>query len=76
MILRVPECVDAVLNDLQINKVCKMLYDVATCIGTFYRANKVLGSPEEASRILLLEATRKCMKALFNMLGMKTLDRL
>lgn len=57
MILRLPETVDSVLIDLQVNKVCKMLYDVAGCIGSFYRANKVLGSEEEKSRILLLEAT-------------------
>ena len=76
MILRLPECVDGVFIDLQLNKICKMLYDVASCIGSFYRANKVLGSPEEKSRILLLEATRKCMKTLFSLLGMKTLDRL
>ena len=53
-----------------------MLYDVAGAIGSFYRVNKVLGSEEEESRILLLEATRKCMKTLFTLLGMKTLDRL
>jgi arginyl-tRNA synthetase len=53
-----------------------MLYDISGTVGSFYRANKVLGSPEEKSRILLLEATRVCMKKVFDLLGMKTLDRL
>jgi len=76
MILRLPETIDGVFFDLQVNKICKQLYDVAGCIGSFYWANKVLGSEEEKSRILLLEATWKCMKTLFNLLGMQTLDRL
>lgn len=75
-ILRLPETIDAVFHDLQINKICKMLFDLSGNIGSFYKANKVLGSEEEKSRILLLEATRKTMKTLFNLLGMKTLDRI
>ena len=57
MILRLPETIDGVFFDLQLNKICKQLYDVAGCIGSCYRANKVLGSDEEKSRILILEAT-------------------
>jgi len=75
-ILQLPEYVDGVLFDLQINKICNMLYDISTRIGSFYRTNKVLGTPEEKSRILLLEATRMTMKQLFDLLGMKTLDRI
>lgn len=76
MILRLPEYIDGVFYDLQLNKICFMLYDISCRIGAFYKTNKVLGSPEEKSRILLLEATRVCMKKLFELLGMKTLDRL
>ena len=45
-------------------------------IGEFYQQSKVIGVPEEKSRILLLEATRKTMKLLFDLLGMKTIERI
>jgi arginyl-tRNA synthetase len=76
MILRLPEYIDGVFFDLQINKICNMLYDISCRIGSFYKSNKVLGSPEEKSRILLLQATAVCMKKVFDLLGMKTLDHL
>jgi len=76
MILRIPEYVDNVLIDLQINKICNILYEVSTKIAEFYKSNKVLGDPKEHSRILLIEITRKAMKVLFNLLGMKTIDKI
>lgn len=76
LLLRLPEYVDNVFNDLQINKICNMLYDISVKIGEFYHKNKVLGDEKESSRILLIELTRKTMKTLFNMLGMKTIDKI
>jgi len=76
LLLRLPEYVDSVFNDLQINKICNMLYDISTKIGEFYASNKVLGDEKEVSRILLIELTRKTMKTLFNMLGMKTIEKI
>ena len=75
-LLRLPEYIDSVFNDLQINKICNMLYEVAVKIAEFYASNKVLGDEKEASRILLIELTRKTMKSLFDMLGMKTIEKI
>jgi arginyl-tRNA synthetase len=36
----------------------------------------VVGSQEEESRVLLLEATKKVMAKAFDLLGMKTIDRI
>ena len=76
LLLRLPEYVDNVFNDLQINKICNMLYDISCKIGEFYARNKVLGDEKEKSRILLIELTRKTMKTLFHLLGMKTIDKI
>jgi arginyl-tRNA synthetase len=38
-----------------------MIYDISVRIGEFYQQSKVLGSEEEKSRILLLEASKKVM---------------
>ena len=76
LLLRLPEYVDNVFNDLQINKICNMLYDISTIIGQFYARNKVLGDEKEKSRILLIELTRKTRKTLFDILGMKTIEKI
>ncbi|CAI2363162.1 unnamed protein product [Moneuplotes crassus] len=76
LLLRLPEYLDGVMNDLQLNMLCSILYEVSTQVGSFYANNKVLGDPKEASRILLIEITRKVMKTLFELLGMKTLEQI
>ncbi len=75
-LLRVPEQIDLAMTDLQLNRMTDQLYEIAVKIGEFYQQSKVLGSEEEKSRILLLEATRKIMFVLFNLLGMKTIERI
>ena len=75
-LLRLPEQIDLAMTDLQLNRLTDQLYEIAVKIGEFYQQSKVLGSEEEKSRILLLEATRKIMHVLFNLLGMKTIERI
>ncbi len=55
---------------------CDLVYEIAVKISEFYSQSKVVGSDEEASRVLLLEATRKVMKKTFDLLGMKTIDKI
>ena len=75
-LLRLPEQIDLAMTDLQLNRLTDQLYEIAVKIGEFYQQSKVLGAPEEKSRILLLEATRRVMHLLFTLLGMKTIDRI
>lgn len=76
LILRLPEYIEMVFNDLQINKICNIIYEISSKIGEFYQTNKVLGDEKEHSRILLIEITRKVMKTLFTMLGMNTIEKI
>ena len=64
------------ITDLQINRVCDLVYEIAVKISEFYSQSKVIGSEEEQSRIILLEATKKVMAKTFDLLGMKTIDRI
>ena len=75
-LLRLPEQIELAMTDLQLNRLTDQLYEIAVKIGEFYQQTKVLGSDEEISRILLLEATRKIMHVLFHLLGMKTIERI
>ena len=75
-ILRLPEQLELALSNLQLNCICDLLYEIAVKIGEFYNESKVIDSPEEKSRILLLEATRKVMAQTFDLLGMKTIEKI
>ena len=75
-LLRLPEQIEITLNDLQINRLTDLLYEISVKFSEFYAHNKVLNQPEEQSRILLLEATKKIMKQIFTLLGMQTIERI
>jgi len=76
-LLKLPEQIDMMVADLQPNKLCDLIYDISVKFGEFYGKVKVLNDPEhEVSRILLLDATKKVMKTIFDLLGMKTIERI
>ena len=75
-LLKLPEQVDAASDELQMLRLTELLYDVSTKIGAFYAACRVVGSEEQESRLILLEAARKVMKQIFDLLGMKVLQRI
>lgn len=75
-ILRLPEQLELAVSDLQINRVCDLVYEIAVKIAEFYQQSKVVGSEEEQSRVLLLEATKKVMAKTFDLLGMKTIAKI
>ena len=64
------------VNDLQINRICDLTYDIAVKIGQYHSSVRVIGTPEEATRVLLLEATRRVMAKSFDLLGMKTISKI
>ena len=76
LVARIPESIDMALNDLAINRLCDLLYEISVKVSEFYAHVKVLGNENEKSIILLLEATRKAMKTLFDLLGMQTIKKI
>ena len=75
-LLRLPEAIEAAAKDLKINRLTDQLYEISVKISEFYSHTKVIGSEEEKSRIALLLATKKVMEVCFDLLGMKTIDRI
>lgn len=75
-VLRLPEQLELAINELQLNRLCDLLYEISTKIAEFYQQSKVIDSEQEESRILLLEAVKKVMEVCFDLLGMKTIERL
>ena len=73
-LLRLPEAIELAAQTLMVNRLTDQLYEISVKFSDFYNNNKVLGSPEEKSRIALLLATKKIMETCFDLLGMKTID--
>ena len=73
---RFPEAVEEALMDLSPNRLCDYLYSLTEAFNQFYGSCKVVGSEEEASRLLLCEATAVVMRQVFALLGLTPLFRL
>jgi arginyl-tRNA synthetase len=57
-------------------RLTELLFEISQKIGAFYGECKVIGSEEQTSRLILMEATRKVMLQIFDLLGMQTLNKI
>lgn len=73
---RFAEALQSVEQDLTPNRLAEYLYELAEKFHAFFRDCRVEGSPEEASRLLLSEATGRVFAKGLEILGLKTLDRM
>lgn len=68
-LLRFSEIVEEACSNLFPNVLCEYLFRLSEKYSTFYDNCKVVGSPEETSRLLLCEATAVVMRQCFHLLG-------
>ncbi|MDR3582424.1 MAG: DALR anticodon-binding domain-containing protein [Candidatus Pacebacteria bacterium] len=75
-ILRFPETLDDFVQDLYLNRLCSLVYDISVKVGEFYESCKVIGSAEQDSRILFIAASLMMMKCILNLLGIEPLHKI
>jgi len=75
-LLKFPEVLEAVTDELAINKLCEFIYDVATKISEGYNKYRILDDPNRDSRILLCEAARRMLHQAFYMVGITPLEKI
>lgn len=75
-LVRLPDVVDTVAEELFIHKLCDLQYDISVTFSEFYNQCKVIGSPEQNSRLMLCLGTKLTMHKIFNLLGIEPLERL
>ncbi|XP_009137585.1 arginine--tRNA ligase, cytoplasmic isoform X1 [Brassica rapa] len=68
-LLRFAETVEAACANLLPHVLCEYLYELSERYTSFYSVHQVIGSAEEASRLLLCEATAIVMRKCFHLLG-------
>ncbi|PWA78881.1 arginine-tRNA ligase [Artemisia annua] len=75
-LLRFAEAFEESCINFSPNVLCEYLYGLAEKFTDFYQECKVVGSPQESSRLLLCEATRVVMRNCLQILGITPLDRI
>lgn len=75
-ILKLPEVLDEFVDELLPNKLCALVYGIAVKVGEFYESCKVIGTPEQESRLLLIEISLRMMKCILNLLGIQPLAKI
>ena len=75
-LLRFPEMVTEVAEDLFPNRLCEYLFELANYFNQFFRDCRIIGSEEQASRLLLSELTAKILKLGMGLLGVKTVEKM
>lgn len=73
---RLPDVIETVVEEMALNKLCDLLYEISTRFSEFYTKCRVIGSEEQASRVQLCIATKQVMKKIFNLLGIDPLEKI
>jgi len=75
-ILKLPDAMHAVVQDLLPSRLCDYAYTLCVAYNEFYSVCKVIGSPEEKSRLMLCRATVFSLRRALFVLGITPLYRL
>jgi len=75
-IARFPEAVERTVQELLPNRLCEYLYELSDVVNGFHHECQVIGSEQEASRLLLCQATVMIKRACFELLGLTPLNRI
>ncbi|KAK1442676.1 arginyl-tRNA synthetase [Babesia gibsoni] len=75
-ILKLPEVLHQITQDFSINKLAEFLYALSVDFSAFYKQCRVIGDPNEESRLALCQATKSVMKTAFQLLGINPADRI
>lgn len=83
VLIQFPDVIDRILKDLNIHFLCEFLYQVSTTFTEFYDSCYCIEKNKQgeivkinASRVLLCEATAAVMKQCFDILGLKTIQKI
>lgn len=81
-ILKFPDIIIEIVDDLYLHKLCKFLYDLSVTFTEFYDNCYVIEKLENETkkvnlnRVILVKATTKIMETCFEILGINTLQKI
>lgn len=82
-LIQFPDVIEKILKDLNLHYMCEFLYQISTTFTEFYDSCYCIEKNKQGeivkinkSRVLLCEATAAVMSKCFEILGLKTLDKI
>ena len=75
-ILKLPDTIDSVMQDLLPSRLCDYTYSLCVAFNEFYGACKVIGDEQEKQRLILCHTTALSLRRAFYILGIEPLYRL
>merc|ERR1719356_321143 len=75
-LLQFPDIVEGILSSLHLHQLTDYLWELSRVLTAFYSNCQVLGGPEQKSRLIICEATRKILQKSFHLLGFQPLERI
>lgn len=75
-ILKLPDTIDSVIQDLLPSRLCDYTYSLCVAFNEFYGACKVIGDEQEKQRLILCHTTALSLRRAFYILGIEPLYRL
>jgi arginyl-tRNA synthetase len=75
-LLRFPEVIDQITEDLLPNHLTDYLYDLSQLFNIFFRDCRVEGVAEQNVRLLLVEAAARVFKTGFSLLGIRSIAKM
>ena len=76
ILVKLPETVDLIIDDLEIHKLCDLLYNLAVKVAEGYSKYRILDDPNKNTRILLIEAIRIIMEKALFLIGIETIEKI
>eukprot|EP01017_Pseudomicrothorax_dubius_P000383 TRINITY_DN0_c1694_g1_i1.p1 TRINITY_DN0_c1694_g1~~TRINITY_DN0_c1694_g1_i1.p1 ORF type:complete len:146 (+),score=40.39 TRINITY_DN0_c1694_g1_i1:1-438(+) len=75
-LLRFPEVLDTVVDEMNLHKLCDLIYDISVKIAEGYNKYRILDDPNKDTRILLCEASRVVLLTAFSLVGISPLEKI
>ena len=76
LLYQLPEVVEQACEELAPQHLITYLITVAGAFNSFYAGNKIIGSPDEADRLALTEATMTVLKNGLHILAIPVLEKM
>ena len=76
ILVKLPETIDLIIEELDIHKLCDLVYNLAVKVAEGYSKYRILDDPNKNTRILLIEAIRMVLEKSLFLIGIETIDKI
>lgn len=76
LLVKLPETIDNIIEELEIHKLCDLLYNLAVKVGEGYAKYRIIDDPNKNTRILLIEAIRMVLEKALYLIGIEPIERI